>query len=67
MAEPKPIYQLYDEWLVRHQMCKICKHQVQGPVQGPYEKYDPPKTVQGQTMEEHIRKEHPDEITEVWK
>jgi len=44
MAEPKPIYQLYDEWLVRHQMCKICKHQVQGPVQGPYEKYDPPKT-----------------------
>lgn len=57
----KPIYQLYDEWLVRHQMCKICKHQVQGPVQSA-DQYEPPKTVAGETMEDHIRKEHPDEV-----
>ena len=64
MAKPKPIYQLYDEWLVRHQMCKICKFQTMGPVN---EEHKPPTNSIGRTMEDHIRIEHPDEITEVWK
>ena len=59
----KPIYQLYDEWLVRHQMCLICKFQVQGSIQTkPNDPYKAPATVEGLTMEDHIRKEHPKEI-----
>lgn len=59
---PKPIYQLYDEWLVRHQMCKICKFQVFGPVQGPQEKYKPPMNMDGETMDNHIKTNHPKEV-----
>jgi len=58
----KPIYQLYDEWLVRHQQCKLCDFSVIDPVRGPTEDHKLPATVEGLTMEEHIRKEHPKEV-----
>jgi len=60
----KPIYQLYDEWIVFHQMCSICKHQMTGTLVN-QEKII--KDADGTTMEQHIREKHPDEITEVWK
>jgi len=50
----KPIYQLYDEWTVVHQICLICKRQMIGP--------KTPTDVDGTTMEQHIRKEHPGEV-----
>lgn len=58
----KPIYQLYDEWLVRHQQCKFCSFSTMGPVQGPSEDYKPPTTASGVTMEEHLKNMHAHEV-----
>ena len=55
----KPIYQLYDEWIVYHQICMICKHQMIGKLVN-QEKII--RDVDGTTMEDHIRQEHPKEV-----
>ena len=57
----KPIYQLYDEFVIKYQVCR-CKVENYGRTMVCLHASDT-----GKDMEAHIRKEHPEQITKFWR